>query len=382
MQVRFRLTPLRLLGGVVLLIAVTIIGALLVAWSGVYSIAASRGHPGWLNDFLELGMRRSVQTNSGLSPPDHLDLDDPSLIQLGAAHFRAGCAPCHAAPGEPINPVFEGMLPTPPRLEDYVGTWEDEDLHWIVYHGLQYAGMPAWSGADREDEVWAIVAFLRRLPELDREGFRALAGRTDLAPSSPETFVEEGRNAAGLTACARCHDDAERDIASSLTPRLSGQSSAYLKLALEEYRANRRQSGIMEPVAAELTNDQIEQLADYFAGLPPRPPLVGDASDAIELGRDIAENGIPDRGVGACTSCHGGMAEDTYPVLAGQSQTYLQNQLRLFRDGARAETPQAELMSAVAARLEDSEIDAVSSYFAATAPEGRNAPAADTRGQR
>ena len=369
MEVRFRLTFLRVAITLVALAVIGIGGALLIAWTGVYNVAASRGHPVWLNEFLELGMRRSVESNSSATPPAHIELDDPDLVQLGAAHFRGGCAPCHAAPGETISPVFAGMLPSPPRLEERVKTWKDQDLHWIVYHGLQYAGMPAWSGDGREDEVWALVSFLRRLPDLDQSGYMVLANRTETPGVEVGELLVEGHNSAGLTACARCHDTAQRDPASALTPALGGQSAAYIRSALEDYRANRRQSGIMEPVAAELDDEQIAGLANYYSGLT-RQRSATAPSDAslIEQGAEIASNGIPDSQTPACMSCHSGVAEETYPLLAGLSENYIAGQLRLFRDSQRVGTAQSDLMAQMASGLEDADIAAVSAYFASTGP--------------
>src|SRR5688572_10416832 len=87
-------------------------GALLIAVSGVISVAASRGHFPFVEQFLELAMRRSVQHHAeSLTPPD---LDSPDLIRLGAAHFHGGCAFCHGAPTIPISPVAQHMLPPPP----------------------------------------------------------------------------------------------------------------------------------------------------------------------------------------------------------------------------------------------------------------------------
>ena len=66
------------------------------------------------------------------------------------------------------------MLPPPPDLKDKVGLWRDGELFWIVKHGLKYAGMPGFPSLHRDDEIWAVVAFLRRLPSLDRRGLMVL----------------------------------------------------------------------------------------------------------------------------------------------------------------------------------------------------------------
>lgn len=166
-------------------------GGLLVAWLGLYNIAASKGHWDVTRALLEFGMRNSVATWSSMI--DERPLDDPDLVRLGASHFQSGCAPCHGAPGEPANPIARSMLPPPPSLITHVPTWRNRELFWIVKHGIKYAGMPAWTTQKRNDEVWAIVAFLVALPNLSSRGYRRLAyGEVDRPDASVEQFLSTG----------------------------------------------------------------------------------------------------------------------------------------------------------------------------------------------
>lgn len=340
------------------------VAALTVAASGVYSIAASHGHPAWLDWFLGLGLRRSIQANARDtgSPP----LNDPDLVQLGAAHFQGGCAPCHAAPGQLIDPVFAGMLPSPPRLEIHVDRWRDHELHWIVRNGLQYAGMPTWSGAGRDDEVWAIVAFLRRLREMPPETYQELArGHARSSDRALNVLLHEGVATIARTACNRCHDTASAPPPGRYAPRLAGQSREYLIRALREYRSNLRQSGFMEPVAAQLDDDRIALLADHYATLvSPRgdPRLAANAE-----GRRLALEGDRSRNIPACVSCHVG-GRPAYPRLAGQSADYVEGQLRLFRIGGRRGSSYAATMTEIAERLDNEQISSLAAYFESLDP--------------
>jgi mono/diheme cytochrome c family protein len=116
----------------------------------------------WL---LAFSMRQSVETHTiGITAPR---LDDANLVRLGAAHFHGGCAYCHGAPGTPISPTAKHMLPAPPELSAAVKDWTATELFWIVKHGIKYTGMPSWAALERDDEVWAVVAFLQKLPALD-----------------------------------------------------------------------------------------------------------------------------------------------------------------------------------------------------------------------
>src|SRR5690606_5450415 len=143
---------------------------------------------------------------------------DDDLVRLGAGHYHAGCAYCHGAPGLPITPVAEHMLPAPPVLTGRVFEWTDQELFWLVKHGLKYTGMPGWPVQDRDDEVWALVAFLRTLPDATGEDYRnlALAG-VDIEPQGGED-IATGSAPDTVSACARCHGGARSGPTSRLVP--------------------------------------------------------------------------------------------------------------------------------------------------------------------
>lgn len=368
MRAKVTITWTRLIYGLAGLAVLGVAGALLVAWSGLYSVAASRGHPAWLNAFLELAMRRSVEVNAAdLKAPD---LTDPGLIALGASHFQGGCAPCHGAPGEPVNPIYQGMLPVPPVLRDHAGNWTPGQLHWIVKHGLQYAGMPGWAATSRDDEIWAMVAFLDALPEISEEEYNTLAaGNAEFEVPTAQQLVNEGASGASLATCAKCHDTASAPPTGGLIPRLGGQSQAYLLRTLNDYRDNHRQSGFMEPVAAEIPEEDMQAVAAWFAGLdsPPHPDNTLPGAD-LEAGMDIALNGVPARRVAACQACHDANARPTYPRLAGQSAAYLQAQLQLWRDAPPSETAYGDLMTHAAGKITDDQIRDVAAWYASQPP--------------
>jgi cytochrome c553 len=357
-----------------IMLAIMPLLALLVAWLGVFNIAASAGHPALLHWFLDLGKTRSIEWHSrAITPPP--DLLDINRVRLGAAHFEGGCAECHGAPGRAINPVYEHMLPMPPDLAMRVPIWETRELHWIVRHGLQLTGMPAWSGDEHEDELWSMVAFLLALPELDADAYQALAGGnlnlSGTAPASArvEELVEEGISTLARTACDRCHDTADAGPPSALVPRLAGQSAAYIERSLQEYRRGERRSGFMQPVAAALDDRQIAALAQYYSTLAPAPPASSSLSDASPPQASQAEAALIATGenqnkrIPACLSCHGADSREDFPRLAGQHAPYLAQQLRLFQAGHRRQSAWGEVMAAVATRLSEEQIEALAHWF-------------------
>ena len=258
-----RVSLTRIIAVALAALALAAVGAVLFAWSGLYSVAASEGHLVIVDKFLRFGMQSSVRTQArNIEPPD---LSDPNLVTLGAAHYYSGCMPCHGAPGHAGNAVFQQSLPPPPDLRELPARHGViANLFWLVKHGLKYTGMPGWSARGRNDEQWAVVAFLKRLPQLSSNEFEALAlggfPKDRVANDEPsKTFGVD------IAQCARCHGDARSSPTSTHVPRLAGQSEAYLRQALTDYAAGARQSGIMQPIASTLSPGQISAYATYYA---------------------------------------------------------------------------------------------------------------------
>jgi cytochrome c553 len=351
-----------MLGVIAATVAALAVGLFLFAWSGIYNIAASRGHWAIVEWFLQFGMNNSVELHArGIEAPP---LDNPDLYVLGAAHFHRGCALCHGAPGVPADPTAQGALPPPPNLAHVSKEWKDRELFWIVKHGIKYTGMPAWIAQQRDDEVWAVVAFLKRLPRLDVKSYRELAlSGLETAPQSGRDIVASGASADAVGACARCHGIDQRRPASQLTPLLHGQSAEFLAGTLRAYAQGTRRSGIMEPIAAELKPDSIAKLAAYYSRLDIPPPVNPPA--IAERGRSLATQGDPNARIPACVTCHSAGALPTFPRLAGQNAAYMANRLRLWKAGVVSPTDLEAIMAPIARRLSEQQIEEVSAYFAA-----------------
>ena len=349
--------------GAIVVLAIPLAG-LLIVWLGIYNVAASRGHWPITDWLLAFGMRQSVATHSlSVDPPP---LDDDNLIRLGAAHFHSGCAYCHGAPGISKSPIVDGMLPVPPDLSVLSGQWKDRELFWIVKHGIKYTGMPAWPSLQRDDEVWAVTAFLKRLPALDAAEYRDLAmGDVDTPPESGRDIALGRIDEQAAGACARCHGADTRGPRSALVPVLHGQPVEFLLAALRAYAKGMRKSGIMQTIAADLAPEAMERVAAYYSELksPTRNPVADSAR--VESGRTVATKGIPEAGIPPCLACHGRQALPSYPRLAGQHAAYMRGQLRLWRNGFNAHSETAAIMAPIARRLSDTQIEEVSAFFEA-----------------
>lgn len=344
-----------------------LVGAMVVA-SGVVPIKASSGHWPITAWFLNFSMQRSVSTHAlPLEPPP---LDEERLILLGAGHFETGCQPCHGRPGQTVGPIAAAMTPTPPRLSEAVANWDDEELFYIVKHGVKFTGMPAWPTQHRDDEVWAVSAFLRTLPTVDAEKYQRLVhGSEGEEPTTSDdiTSLTDHEGPPLVQQCVRCHGSAGVGRGVGAFPKLAGQHAPYLRQALAAYRDEERPSGVMTPLAHALSDPEIAAIADYYAGLEPGVTTApSPAAPSVAAGARLAAEGLPDKEVPACIGCHGPSEKPrnpNYPKLAGQHADYLEQQLKLFRQGVRGGGQYVHLMEDVAKHLSDEQIKALASYY-------------------
>jgi cytochrome c553 len=334
--------------------------------SGIIPIKASSGHwsiTAWILDFSK---RRSVSTHTlALKPPP---LEEPWLMLKGAGHYDLECAKCHGSPGKQTPRVAQGMTPPPPYLPPRISRWDSEELFYIVKHGIKFTGMPAWPAPQREDEVWAMVAFLRALPTLNGERYQRLVS-ADGGANAPLLKLAPELIPPPVTAnCGNCHgmDGLGRGVGAF--PKLAGQQKDYLLASLQAFARGERHSGIMEPILDGKSPEEFQALANYFSGLSPSAPSsVSDENrEAIARGEAIAQQGIPEQHVPPCAGCHDhltSLRNSHYPKLSGQYSNYLSLQLELFKKDQRGGGPFARIMRAVATRLTTEQMRDVSLYY-------------------
>lgn len=328
--------------------------AVIIVLSGAFDVAATSGHSRPVALLLHFTMQRSVAAHAPqITPPD---LDDPALILRGATHYATGCAPCHGGPGELASPIAQQMLPVPPGLYSAGRDFTPDQLFWIVKNGVKMTAMPAWPAQGRDDEIWAMVAFLRHLPEQNTLAYARLTGIAG-GTGFLDGGISRGSPATPFDAapCSRCHGKDGMGRAGAF-PRLAGLSSGYIVKALHAFRDGSRPSGFMQPIAAALNDQQITAAAQYYSALPEKPaPSAAVAASAPPQSK-------PPAGSQKCLSCHATDAarkQPDVPVLAGQPVAYLAGQLRLLGSGER---PSA---ARTAHQVPDREVQALATYLAA-----------------
>lgn len=362
------------------LLLVLALGGFLFAASGIMPIKASSGHWAITAWFLNFSMARSVSTHSlTIKVPQ---LDDPALVLKGAGHYDLGCRACHGSPDLPHPRIAGAMTPHPPYLPPKISEWEAEELFYIVKHGVKFTGMPAWPTQRRDDEVWAMVAFLRKFPELNTAEYRRLVGGeldSELEPLEGLSQQDTVPRAA-VERCGRCHGRDGSGRGTGAFPRLAGQSPTYLELSLQAFASGERHSGIMEPIAAALTPEEMRVLSRYYGGLDPQRPQDSDqkTAAAIQRGKAISLGGIPGEPIPACVACHGPSPvphNPAFPVIAGQHADYLRAQLVLFKKDHRGGSQYSHLMQEVVRQMSSEQMRDVALYFASIPVEAASAEA-------
>lgn len=191
----------------------------LVVYGGLYDVAATQQHFQPVYSLLETAMHQSVKMRArNIEPPR---LDDERLVMRGAACFRDKCVQCHGAPGVAQGDIGKSMQPLPGPLVDARHHWKPRELYWLTKHGIRMSGMPAWEFRLPEEDLWSVVAFMARLPDLtpqqyaeatrvEATGVQGAPVRTACGPAAaaaPLRVADAQRGARALYqyACSACH---------------------------------------------------------------------------------------------------------------------------------------------------------------------------------
>jgi cytochrome c553 len=158
--------------------------------------------------------------------------------------------------------------------------------------------------------------------------------------------------------CAGCHGEGGISQTENI-PSLAAQPDQFLQWQLVFFRGGSRKNEQMQPIAEEISNEDIRNLGAYFASLP--PPKASQPDDNPDLSRKGAEAAAGRR----CASCHTESYAGTKAIarLAGQREDYLAKALHDYKAGARSGGGGAA-MAEVAYPLSAEEITALAHYLA------------------
>ena len=173
--------------------------------------------------------------------------------------------------------------------------------------------------------------------------FTLCLGGIILAGAGQAQDAEAGRKVAGM--CRTCHGlDGVARI--PIAPHIGGESAKYLSRQLTAFRDGTREHEMMSIVARSLTDTQIDDVSAWYASHVATAEVTDDIANAPET----------------CTACHGADGIATMadaPNLAGETNIYIDTQLKAFRSGKRTH----DIMSEIAANMSDAEIRSVADWY-------------------
>jgi cytochrome c553 len=178
-----------------------------------------------------------------------------------------------------------------------------------------------------------------------------------------EGSAESGK--ARSVTCAACHG-ADGNSANPAWPSLAGQNAPYILKQLEAYKSGSRTDPLMTSQAMPLSEQEMRDLAVYFAGQTPAQKAVA-YPESVNKGESLYQGGDAENRVAACLACHGptgrGNPAAAYPMLKGQHATYTATQLRNYASGQRKSDAPTRVMRDIAGQLDEDDIVAVASYI-------------------
>ncbi|MEE8108379.1 MAG: c-type cytochrome [Gammaproteobacteria bacterium] len=193
----------------ILVIALTV-GVLAVAgfaFSGLYDVSASSRHSGIVAWLLSSTSDASVERRAKWV--DVPDLEDQTLALAGIGDFDSMCTGCHGAPGQDPEAMGLGLNPAAPDLAESATEMTAAELFWVTKNGIKMTGMPAWGKTHGDDELWPVIAFLTKLPELDADSYQAMLGSaTGMGHHTDDEPVEEHTHD-GESSEEAMHDNSE-----------------------------------------------------------------------------------------------------------------------------------------------------------------------------
>lgn len=209
-----------------------------------------------------------------------------------------------------------------------------------------------------------VVAFARN------ESMNPLTGQIGVDPGDESADSIKLRSGSGdpvagkekSQLCQGCHGE-EGISLEGLIPKLAGQYAKYIAKELRNYQAGTRSHQIMNAMAATISDEDLADIAAYFAS---RPKMKGAGSNS-ELGKKLFFHGDISRTMVACVNCHGvngkGLTPNTsmFPVIGGQQKDYIRGQLVNFRKNDRTNSPNG-IMNKITQKLTDDEIEALADY--------------------
>jgi cytochrome c553 len=189
--------------------------------------------------------------------------------------------------------------------------------------------------------------------------FTVSTARYDLAALRHPPASSIGSGATLAQKCAICHGPTGMSRADS--PNLAGQYAVAIYKELQDFKSGARVNAVMSPFAVSMSEQDMRDLAAYYAYLPRLPEQYPTSRGPAPA---IVVSGAPMRGIAPCGSCHGDIENKVgAPWIAGQPAAYIKAQLETFASGSRRNDTSLQMRN-VARGMTPEEIDAAAHYYA------------------
>jgi mono/diheme cytochrome c family protein len=163
---------MKILFSVVLTLLVLLVVFLIFIYSGLYNVSAMNREGGVINWVLNTTRNSSIESHSkNITVPD---LTDSSMIKEGFEHYNEMCVSCHGAPGIEETELSKGLNPPAPYLVKAANFIDAREMFWVTKNGIKMTGMPAWGKTHSDEKIWAIVAFMKKLPDMTAEDYNIM----------------------------------------------------------------------------------------------------------------------------------------------------------------------------------------------------------------
>lgn len=177
---------LKVIVAVVVVIVLEAIACAVFVFSGTYNVSTDNHDTAFVNWWLARGATRAVKHHArGLNAPD---LTSPAMVQEGFKEYNEMCVECHGAPGKQPEEIAKGLWPKAPDLAKTSGDWTPAQIFWITKNGIKFSAMPGWGKTHSDHAIWAMTAFIEKLPKMSPADYQEMETNT----VSPEVSKSHG----------------------------------------------------------------------------------------------------------------------------------------------------------------------------------------------
>ncbi|MEJ5263047.1 MAG: cytochrome c [Ignavibacterium sp.] len=169
---------MKFVSGVVITLVVLLAAFLIFIYSGWYDVSAMNEESRMMKWIFNTTKNNSVESRiENISVPE---LNDSSMIKEGFEHYNEMCVSCHSAPGKEEPELSKGLNPPAPYLVDEAKETDARELFWVTKNGIRMTGMPAWGKTHTDEQIWNIVAFMKKLPDMSAEDYEKMENENEM----------------------------------------------------------------------------------------------------------------------------------------------------------------------------------------------------------